>query len=45
MPADGVVEVSSTHTVEQTLQQLQSALAAHGARTSGAGALIAKAVE
>jgi uncharacterized protein (DUF302 family) len=30
MPAEGIVEVPSTHTVEQTLQQLQSALAAHG---------------
>jgi hypothetical protein len=39
MPADGIVEVPSTHTVEQTLQQLQSALAAHGARTSRAQAL------
>lgn len=30
MPADGIVEVPSTHTFEQTVQQLLSALAAHG---------------
>lgn len=30
MPAEGIVEVSSSHPVEQTLQRLQSAVAAHG---------------
>ena len=29
MPAEGIVEVSSSHTVDQTIQQLQTALAAH----------------
>lgn len=30
MPAEGVVEVPSPHTVENTVQRLQSAFAAHG---------------
>lgn len=30
MPAEGIVEVPSAHTVEQTVQRLQAALAAHG---------------
>jgi uncharacterized protein (DUF302 family) len=30
MPREGIVEVPSTYTVEQTLQRLQSTLAAHG---------------
>jgi uncharacterized protein (DUF302 family) len=30
MPTEGIVEVPSRHTVEQTLQRLQATLAAHG---------------
>jgi uncharacterized protein (DUF302 family) len=30
MAADGIVDVSSPHTIEETLQRLQAALASHG---------------
>lgn len=30
MPADGIVELSSPHTVEETLQRLQAAFSSHG---------------